>query len=173
MRDDPQGASDHVRRSRDQAQAALQRAMAAHAAGDIDGALGAAASAIAADPQYADAHAYVGNTLVTRKRRFADGLAALEHAVTLSPHDAALWYTLGWCREYVANALARPKGGRAMAQQPVAQDAGTLYTLAREALFEALRQHPEPGLRGDIVDILDVIGSHTGVWWDPAEFPED
>lgn len=159
--------------SRAQAQAALQHAMAMHTTGNIDGALAAAEESLVADPQYADAHAYIGNTLVTRKRRFADGLAALERAVALSPHDAALWYTLGWCREYVANALARPKGGRAMAQQAVAQDAATLYALASEAMFEALRQHPEPGLRGDIVDILDVIGSHTGIWWDPSEFPED
>ena len=62
-----------------------------------------------------EAWAYIGNTLVTRKRRFADGIAALELATTLCADDAAVWYTLGWCREYAANALARPKGGKVQA----------------------------------------------------------
>ena len=144
-----------------EATALLQRAMALHSRGDIDEALAAARASIARDPAFGAAYGYLGNTLVTRKRRIADGLAALERAAELRPDDAATWYTLGWCREFVANALARPKG----AHQPVAEDADTLYASAREAMLHALALDPDEGLRGDIEDILDVITRATGEPW--------
>ena len=108
--------------------------MARHSGGDIDGALVAARQALALAPGFGEAHAYVGNTLVTRKRRFADGLAALERAAELRPDDPAVLYTLGWCREFAADALEHPKG----AHQPVREDAPTLYARAREVLLRAL-----------------------------------
>ena len=149
----------------DEARERLRQAMALHSAGEIDAALDAARQAVALSPEFGQAHAYIGNTLVTRKRRFADGIAAMERAAALLPHDPGVLYTLGWCREFAANALARPKG----AHQPLDKDAATLYAEAREALLAALQLHPEQGLRGDIEDILDVIASATGEPWEGSE----
>ena len=75
---------------------------------------------------------------MARKRRFADGLAALERAVALCPGDAAILYTLGWCREFVAHALERPR----QPHQPVAQDAPTLYAATNDILRRALTLDP-------------------------------
>jgi tetratricopeptide (TPR) repeat protein len=148
----------------EEARAMLRDAMALHSADDIDGALAVAGRAVAADPDYADAYAYLGNTLVTRRRRFADGLAALERAATLQPDDAAVLYTLGWCREFVAHALERPRGPH----QAVDADAPSLYRTAREALLGALALDPEPGLSADIRDMLDVVAAATGEPWEDA-----
>jgi tetratricopeptide (TPR) repeat protein len=149
----------------EEARSALREAMRLHAAGDIDGALEAARAVLTEVPGYGEAWCYVGNTLVTRKRQFADGIAALEYATILRPADAAIWYTLGWCREYAANALARPKGGRPEPHQPLADTATTLYAKAKEAMLHALTLDPEEGMRGDIEDILDVIANVTGEPW--------
>ena len=146
----------------EEARAALRQAMALHSGDDIEGALAAGRRAIELAPDFGEAHAYLGNTLVTRRRRFADGIAAMERAATLLPDDAAVLYTLGWCREFVAHALERPRG----AHQPVDTDAATLYAQAREALLAALALDPDAGLRGDIEDILHVITSATGEPWD-------
>ena len=146
----------------DEARLLLRRAMQLHSGDEIDEALATAQRAVALAPDFCEAHAYLGNTLVTRKRRFADGLVALERAAELCPHDAAIRYTLGWCREFVANALERPR----RPHQPVADGAPALYAAATAVLREALTLDPEPGLRGDIEDILDVVAAATGVPWD-------
>jgi tetratricopeptide (TPR) repeat protein len=154
----------------DEARARLRQAMAQHAAGDVDAALATARAAVASAPAFGEAWAYLGNTLVTRKRQFADGIAALERAAALCPDDAAIWYTLGWCQEFAANALARPKGGRVrVADQLAAEDAATLYQRAKRTMLHALTLGPEPGLRGDIEDILDVIASATNEPWQLGE----
>ena len=145
--------------------ALLRRAMQLHSADEIDDALASAERAVTLDPDFCEAHAYLGNTLVARKRRFADGLAALERAVALCPGDAAILYTLGWCREFVAHALERPR----QPHQPVAQDAPTLYAATTDILRRALTLDPDPQLRGDIEDILDVVANATGVPWDEEE----
>ena len=147
------------------AQALLQRAMTLHAGGEIDAALAAAEEAVGLDPTFAEAHAYLGNTLVTRKRRFADGLAALERARAVAPRDATIAYTTGWCLEFVANALARPKA----AHQAVTASAEELYAAARAVMLEALELDPDDQLRGDIEDILDVIAATTGEPWSDEE----
>lgn len=146
------------------ARARLAEAMAAHGRGEIDAALDSARDAVALCPTLAAAHAYLGNTLVTRQRRFADGLAALERAAELAPRDATTWYTLGWCREYAAHALSRSRRNR----QPPGVDAPTLYAAAREALLHARSLDPDAALLGDIEDMLDVIASATGEPWDEA-----
>ncbi len=149
----------------DDARALLQRAMALHTAGQIEEAVSAAEEAAALAPNYAEAHAYLGNTLVTRQRRFADGLGALERARAAAPDDATIAYTYGWCLEYVANALARPKG----AHQPVDASADELYASARAVMLEALELDPDDQLRGDMEDILDVIAAATGEPWSDEE----
>ena len=150
---------------RDDARALLRNAMQLHSADEIDAALASAGRAIELDPGFCEAHAYRGNTLVARTRRFADGLAALERAAELCPEDAAILYTLGWCREFVANALEKPR----RPHQPVEQDAATLYAATTAVLRQALALDPDPLLRGDIEDILDVVANATGVPWDEDE----
>lgn len=145
--------------------AALREAMRLHAQDQVDAAIAAAETLVESVPDFCEAHAYLGNTLVTRRRRFADGLAALERAAALCPGDAAILYTLGWCREFVANALEKPRAPH----QPVEQDAATLYALTTEVMLRALTCDPEPGLRGDIEDILDVVAKATGVPWDEGD----
>jgi tetratricopeptide (TPR) repeat protein len=144
--------------------ALLQRAMQLHSADEIDNALASATEAIAHAPAFCEAHAYLGNTLVTRKRRFADGLAELELAAKLCPKDPGILYTLGWVREFIANALEKPR----RPHQPVEPDASTLYAAATTVLRQALMLDPEPQLMGDIEDILDVVANTTGVPWDEA-----
>ena len=149
----------------EEARALLQRAMALHTAGEIDAALATAEEAVAAEPGFGGALSYLGNTLVTRKRRFADGLAALDRAVSAAPEDPAIVYTAGWCHEFVANALERPKG----AHQPVAESAADLYASARALMLRALELDPDTGLRADIEDILDVLAAATGEPWSDEE----
>ena len=146
----------------DDARAALKRAMQLHADGEILAALDAGRRAVELAPDLAEAHAYLGNTLVTRRRRFADGLAALRLASELAPDDAAILYTTGWCHEYVADALAKPRA----THQPVAGDAPELYATARDYFFRALDAHPDDQLKGDIEDMLDVVSKATGEPWE-------
>lgn len=141
---------------------ALKRAMALHSSGEIDRALEAAREAIEITPGFADAHAYVGNTLVTRKRRFRDGLQAMNHAAELAPGDPAILYTAGWCHEYAANALERPR----TPHQALDEDAETLYATAKTYFLRALNADPDDQLRGDIEDMLDVVAAATGVPWE-------
>ena len=147
----------------EQARALLRDAMSHHAAGRIDDALATARRAVSLVPAFAEGHAYLGNTLVTRQRQFADGLAALRRAVELAPEDATILYTTGWCEEYVANALERPRHRH----QAVAEDAATLYSVARAHFLRALEANTDPLLTGDIEDMLDVVAAATGEPWEP------
>jgi tetratricopeptide (TPR) repeat protein len=154
----------------DRARELLRQALALHHAERIDDALALARDALEADPTLGEAHAYIGNTLVTRKRRFADGLAELERALELTPDDPGIAYTLGWCQEFAANAIARPRG-RAWHQAP-AQSADELYEAAQSSMLRARALNPEEGLKGDIEDILDVISKVTGIPWDTIDNPD-
>ena len=147
----------------EQARALLRDAMSHHTAGRIDDALETARRAISLVPEFAEGHAYLGNTLVTRQRQFADGLAALRRAVELAPEDATILYTTGGCEEYVANALERPRHRH----QAVAEDAATLYSVARAHFLRALEANTDPLLTGDIEDMLDVVAAATGEPWEP------
>ncbi len=146
------------------ARALLREALGLHAAERIDDALAAAGSALDLDPGLAAAHAYIGNTLVTRRRAYREGIAALERAAELAPADAGIWFTLGWCQEFAANALAHPRGrGR---EDPRGLVPAELYAAAKRSMLQAHSLDPDEGLRGDIEDILDVIAKETGVPWD-------
>ena len=158
----PAGANDEARER-------LRRAMALHSAGEIDAALAAAREAVALAPDFAEAHGYLGNTLVTRRRAFADGLAAITRATELAPEDPWLRYTLGWCQEFVANALARPRARDC--SQPPRESADELYAASRATMLRALQLDPDDALRGDIEDILDVVAAATGEPWDLEEHP--
>ncbi len=157
----------------DAARARLRDALALHAAERIDDALAAAASALALDPTLGAAEAYIGNTLVTRQRAFPEGIAALERATLLSPDDPGIWFTLGWCQEYAANAIARPKGRTRTREDARGLDAAALYQAARRSMLRARSLNPEQGLLGDIEDILDVIAKETGEPWDTEQEGSD
>jgi tetratricopeptide (TPR) repeat protein len=144
---------------------ALREAMDLQAQGRVDAALEHGFEVVAQWPEYGPAHAWLGQTLVTRARRFADGFEVLDRAVALASGDPYVWYTSGWCREFVANALARPKG----AHQPVEQNADALYADARAAFLHALTLEPDEQLQGDIEDMLDVVANATGEPWDESE----
>src|SRR5688500_3277396 len=152
-----------LRQAQDGARARLREALALHASERVDEALAAAREAIALDPTLGEAHAYLGNTLVTRKRAFDEGIAELEQAARLRPDDPGVWYTLGWCQEFAANALAHPRSSRREAPLRLTPD--ELYAAARASMLRALTLDPEPGLRGDIEDILDVLAKETSVPW--------
>ncbi len=138
--------------------------MSLHSAGDIDSAIAVAQQAIALEPEFAEAHAYLGNTLVTRKRAFKDGLEALERAVELDPDDIGRLYTLGWCQEFAAQAMAR--GGHRGRHQPMDRTADELYAAAKANMLRARELcDPEDDLLGDIEDVLDYIANATGEPW--------
>ena len=145
-----------------EAEQALRHAMDLHAGGSIDAALAQASDVLERWPDFAQAWSYYGQTLVTRKRRFADGLAALDRAVQAGADDPYILYSAAWCREFVANAIERPKG----AHQPVAERPAALYARAKDELLRALALEPDDKLRGDVEDILDVIAKATGEPWD-------
>jgi len=144
----------------------LRSAMTLHGLGQVDAALAIAEKIVQKWPAYGQALSYLGQTLVTRKRRFADGLTILERAVEAAPADPYILYTLGWCEEFVANALDRPKG----AHQPVERRAADYYARAKTHMLAALALEPEDKLRGDVEDILDVIAKATGEPWDLGEY---
>ena len=127
----------------------LQGAQEKHAAGRIDEALELARQAIGVAPELADAWAYLGTTLITRRLDFASGLAALERAAQLAPDDPAVNYTLGWCFEFVAYRLSRPGSG--------GQDSDEFFERAAKHLRRCLELNPEQGLKEDAEDLLAAI----------------
>lgn len=133
-----------------------------HATGEIDAALAAAAVLLERWPDFGEALSYLGQTLVTRKRRFADGLAVLDRAVAASPADPYVLYSAGWCTEFVAEELRRPK----RPHQPVDGDAARYYAAAKALFLAALALDPDEKLRGDVEDMLSAISNATGEPWD-------
>jgi len=143
------------------AQKYLKLAMQYHAKSSIESAVAMVHKAIAIDPDFAEAYAYLGNTLVTRTRQFDEGLQALRHAIKLAPKDSTILYTTGWCEEYVANALEKPR----RKHQAVPENAEELYAVAKLHFLKALKFTSDPQLIGDIEDMLDVVAAATGQPW--------
>jgi uncharacterized protein HemY len=94
--------------------------------------------------------------LVTRRRRYAEGLALIERAVALRPDDAGLWYTLGWLCEFVAHEAGRRPSSDTL--EPRA-----LYERAAAAFRTCIALRPEGKLLEDAADLLEhvewVVGS--------------
>jgi tetratricopeptide (TPR) repeat protein len=127
----------------------LRTAMARHAEGDIETAFDAVRRALDLAPGFADARSYLGSTLVTRSRRFAEGLAQLELAREDAPDDPSVYYTLGWCYEFVAHSVSRrPQPGL---------DATELYAKSESYLRRCLDLNPEGKMRDDAKDLLASI----------------
>lgn len=128
--------------------------MEAHERRDLAEAVRFARAAIDADPSFAQAREYLGTTLVTRLRRYDEGLAELERALEDAPESPSLLYTLGWCLEFVANALARDASRRA--------EADGLYHRAAAYLRRCLTLNPEGKLRDDAEDLLAIVEARLG-----------
>jgi tetratricopeptide (TPR) repeat protein len=137
------------------ARAHLREAMARHERDDIAGALVEARKGLELAPGYADARSYLGSTLVTRRGRYAEGLAELELAREAAPEDPAVYYTLGWCYEFVAHRVSRrPQAGL---------DPQELYRKAESYLHRCLELNPEGKIRDDAQDLLSsIIGEDVG-----------
>ncbi|HYM15207.1 MAG TPA: hypothetical protein VEZ14_06580 [Dehalococcoidia bacterium] len=103
------------------------------------------------DPDCVEALEHVATVLVTRRRRYAEGLALIERAAALRPDDAGLWYALGWCCEFAAHEVARRPDGTA------SLDVRTLYERAGEAFRACLSLHPDGKLADDAEDLLDHV----------------
>ena len=124
-------------------------ALAKHEQGDIAGALAEAQRAIELAPEFADARSYLGSTLVTRRGRYAEGLAELERAKASAPDDPAVYYTLGWCYEFVAHQVSRrPRPGL---------EPQELYRKAEAYLRRCLELRPEGKMKDDAQDLLASI----------------
>lgn len=143
--------------SLDEAKAALREAMAAHEKGDIDGALALAEKAVDIAPDFADAHQYLGATLVTRRREFARGLCELERACELAPDDPVAHYTLGWSYEFVAHDVSRRPRRREAPDPAQTFDADVLYEKAAESLRRCIALRPDAGLLDDSEKLLETI----------------
>ncbi len=127
----------------------LRAAMARHQENDIAAALAEARRALELAPGFADARSYLGSTLVTRQGRYAEGLAELERAREAAPEDSAVYYTLGWCYEFVAHRVSRrPQPGL---------DPEELYRKAEAYLRRCLELNPEGKLKDDAQDLLSSI----------------
>lgn len=88
--------------------------------------------------------------LITRQRRYAEGLRLIDRAVALRPDDAGIWYAAGWCYEFAAHEIGR----RAAATD---LDPRALYERAADAFRSCLALHPEGKLVGDAEDLLDHV----------------
>lgn len=92
---------------------------------------------------------------VSRRRRFEEGLQLLQRAVDLRPLDPGLWYSLGWCSEFAAQATRRSPTGDADA-------AGALYRRAADAFRRCLALHPGGKLAEDAADLLEIVEDQLG-----------
>jgi len=117
----------------------------------VAGGIGLAREALDLDPDFVPALEHLATVLITRRARYAEGIALIERAVTLRPDDAGLWYALGWCAEFAAHE-ARRRPSRA-----AGIDASALYERAAEAFRACLALGPEGKLAGDAEDLLDHV----------------
>jgi tetratricopeptide (TPR) repeat protein len=135
----------------DEARALFEKALERHAARDTAGSIDLARQAIARDPSYVAALEHLAVLLVTRRRAFEEGLAAIERAVALRGDDPGLWYTLGWLYEFAAHEARRHP------ETEPPYPASELYERAAEGFRRCLALHPDGKLAGDAEDLLDHV----------------
>jgi tetratricopeptide (TPR) repeat protein len=137
--------------ARDEAAAIFATARERHAAGDVAAGVELARRAIELDPENVEALEHLATVLITRRARYAEGLALIERAVALRAEDAGLWYALGWCCEFAAHELQR-RPASAVSESP-----RDLYQRAAEAFRACLALRPEGKLGDDASDLLDHV----------------
>ncbi len=125
--------------------------LAAHDARDTAYSIDLARQAVERDPHHVEALEHLGTLLITRRQRYAEGLAFVERSVASRNDDAGLWYSLGWCREFAAHEIRRRGAGDERL------DPKALYELAADAFRRCLALHPEGKLVDDATDLLDHI----------------
>jgi tetratricopeptide (TPR) repeat protein len=135
----------------DEARRLFYAAQTKHAAGEIAAALKLARQAMTADPEYAEPIEHIANVLITRQRKYAEGLNLIDQAVELCPDDAGMWYAHGWCYEFAAHELRR----RSLEHIPL--DPHTLLETAATSFRRCLELHPSGKLFDDATDLLDHI----------------
>jgi len=130
-------------------------AQARHAAHDVAASVALTKQALEFDPDYVEALEHLGVIYVSRRRRFDEGMEFLERAVDLRPDDAGLWYSLGWCCEFAAQATRRsPAGDEATAD--------AYYRRAADAFRRCLALHPAGKLADDAADLFDIVQAQLG-----------
>ena len=111
--------------------------------------------ALALAPDYVEALEHLGMIYVSRRHRFDDGLALLWRAVEFRPDDPGLWYSLGWCCEFAAQATRRSPAGDD-------HTADELYRRAAYAFRRCLALHPTGKLADDAADLLELVENQLG-----------
>jgi len=134
-----------------EAQRLFAASLAAHDARDTARSIDLARQAIEHDPHHAEALEHLGTLLITRRQRYAEGLAFVEGALAAREDDAGLWYSLGWCREFAAHEIRRRGAGDG------SLDPKSLYELAADAFRRCLALRPEGKLVDDAADLLDHV----------------
>lgn len=129
----------------------LARAQERQSAHDGVGSLALARRALELDPDYVEAMEMVANALITRQRRYVDGVALVDRMMAVRADDAGLWYAAGWLYEFAAHEIKRRRPDDA------GLDVRDLYERAAAAFRRCLSLGPEPGLRGDAEDLLDHV----------------
>jgi tetratricopeptide (TPR) repeat protein len=100
----------------------------------------------------------VATALITRQRRYVDGLALVDRIAALARDDAGAWYAAGWLYEFAAHEVARrPPAG-------IDLDAQGLYERAAESFRACLALHPDGKLQGDAEDLLAHVENELGHW---------
>jgi tetratricopeptide (TPR) repeat protein len=127
----------------------MRQARDRQAARDIPASVQLARSALQADPDCVEALEHLGMLLVTRRRRFDEGLDLIVRATALRPDDPGLWYSLGWAAEFAAHDAARRHGN--------GQTARAMYERAADAFRRCLDLNPDGKLQGDAEDLLDHV----------------
>jgi tetratricopeptide (TPR) repeat protein len=128
-----------------------REAQQAHAAGEITRALALTRDVLDAAPDHVEALEHLANVLVTRQRRHAEGLAAIDRVTELRPDDAGSWYARGWLYEFAAHEIRRrPSGSEGLTTK-------ALYEKAAASFRRCLDLHPDGRLEGDALDLLDHV----------------
>jgi tetratricopeptide (TPR) repeat protein len=134
-----------------EAQRLFDAARDAQSRRDTSRAIALGREALARDADHPGALELVATLLVTRRRRFSEGLGFIERAAAVSYDDAATWYTVGWLYEFAAHESARGHAD----DEPL--DVRALYERAAEAFRRCLSLGPEGKLQGDAEDLLDHV----------------